>query len=246
MVKILFVNPLNTDVFNNHMQERLQSVVSSRTSVDVVSLSMPDEAPTLILPDQPFYMGELFKVLWRGQEDGYDALVIGCAADPGLQDARKMLSIPVIAPLEAGLCLASMIAERFSIITPRPSSLSGFVGLVWEKARQYGLKHRIASVRSDGVAPPSPEEINRLTQTDPNQAKRAVLNAYEGAISKGVAEQARKAIEDDGAQALFFACTFWTGMLEPIKKDFNVPLLDAGTTSILAAESIAHLCVKRM
>jgi allantoin racemase len=240
MIRILVINPLNVNVYNNYVEEKVTKIISPNTHVDVTNLELPKQPPSLIVSNQPFYMGELFKVLWNGQCDGYNALVIYCAADPGLYEARRMLSIPVIGPLEAGLHLASIITDRFSIIIPRPSTVSGFADLVCDKARHYGLAHHLVSVLSDNVTPPSDQELEEIFMKDPDKAKKAVLDAYIGALDRDIPKLVQKAIMD-GAQAVLFACTFWTGMLKDLQKRFEIPLIDLGTAAVLMAESVARL-----
>jgi len=52
-------------------------------------------------------------------EEGHDAAIIGCFNDPGLQEARESLSIPVIGVGEAGMLLACMLGRNFGVVTVR-------------------------------------------------------------------------------------------------------------------------------
>ena len=49
--------------------------------------------------------------------EGWDAVVLGCFGDPGLDAFREIVSIPVVGPGEASVLLAASLGHRFSIVT---------------------------------------------------------------------------------------------------------------------------------
>lgn len=58
----------------------------------------------------------LIETILRRQKD-YDAIVVGCFGDPGLDAAREVAAIPVIGPGVASLGLARLVARRFGVVT---------------------------------------------------------------------------------------------------------------------------------
>ncbi len=78
------------------------------------------------IPDQPqgIYDDEseriaVPKILRLGRElakEGVDAIVISCAADPGVTDLRRELSIPVIGAGSSVSAVALGLAERIGIL----------------------------------------------------------------------------------------------------------------------------------
>ena len=60
----------------------------------------------------------LEKVKWA-YEQGYDIVVIVCMRDPGLQDAKRIVPIPVIGVREATLVIASLLGINPAIIYPK-------------------------------------------------------------------------------------------------------------------------------
>jgi allantoin racemase len=54
------------------------------------------------------------------EEDGSDAAVIACIADPGLGQARSLLSMPVVGAGEASLALSQFLGKRFAVVVVRP------------------------------------------------------------------------------------------------------------------------------
>jgi allantoin racemase len=72
-------------------------------------------------------------------EEGHDAAIIACFNDPGLQEARESLSIPVIGVGEAGMLLACMLGRNFGVVTVRKK----LIPLLEENVGRYGLESRL-------------------------------------------------------------------------------------------------------
>ena len=87
----------------------------------------------------------LEKLLEIRSSDSYDAVIIGCAGDPGLKPARELLNIPVIGPAESSYHFACMISDRFSILTILHAGVASEDG-VRSRIREMGLESRLASV----------------------------------------------------------------------------------------------------
>jgi allantoin racemase len=87
----------------------------------------------------------LERLLQIREEDKYDAIIIGCAGDPGLVAAREMMDIPIIGPAESSYHLACMIADRFSVLTPLQAGVES-EDRVRVRIREMGLEGRLASV----------------------------------------------------------------------------------------------------
>jgi allantoin racemase len=142
-----------------------------------------------------------------------------------------------VAPLEAGLLLASILAERVSVITPGPLSE---VAWIEDSARFYGLEHKIASILIAEVAYPPPDDIGKMMIENPEQVAHIILESHEQSIRGDVLQKARKAIECDGAGGLYLACTFWTGMLASLEQKLGIPVIDPGFAALGIAEVLAN------
>jgi allantoin racemase len=71
---------------------------------------------------------------------GYDAAIIGCGNDPGLQEARQAVDIPVIGCTEAAMLLSCSLGSKFSVITV----MDEFIPVCEKNIRNYGLGTRAA------------------------------------------------------------------------------------------------------
>lgn len=86
--------------------------------------------------------GMLKKVIeTKGQ---YDAVIIGCADDPGLFSLRELLDIPVVGPFESSIAMASTLGDKFSIITILEEGFSETRMIL----RKYGVEQKCASIRA--------------------------------------------------------------------------------------------------
>ncbi len=79
----------------------------------------------------------------EAERRGYDAVITGCAGDPGVEAAREMVGIPVIGPGQAALHTAAMLGTNFAILAPVESTVRPMRALV----RHYGLADRCVGVR---------------------------------------------------------------------------------------------------
>lgn len=84
---------------------------------------------------------QLIDGIIEAEKQGYDAAIIGCANDPGLQQARQAVDIPVIGVTEAAMHLACMLGHKFGLITV----MSRLVSVCERNIRNYGLDYRATS-----------------------------------------------------------------------------------------------------
>ncbi len=81
------------------------------------------------------------------EQEGWDAIILGCYGDPGLDAFRELLSIPVIGPGEATALMAASLGHRFSVITITDS----IVAPTERQMRNIGVGEKLASVRTVGI-----------------------------------------------------------------------------------------------
>lgn len=115
-LRIAFINPFGTDVYDGLIRETLEGRVRNDTLVDVVHI---EGAPRNIDYYWPKHLIEtrVFEKVMEVEEQGYDATVIGCCYDPGVRVARELVDIPVVGPLEAAMALAGHFGHSYTIVT---------------------------------------------------------------------------------------------------------------------------------
>jgi Asp/Glu/hydantoin racemase len=95
------------------------------------------------------------------ERDGADAVLVACSGDPGVAEARSLLSIPVVGPMEATFLLACSYGWRFSILTVADRTWSSnmdqmvqALGLAARYAGQRQLHTPTATIFTEGFERP--------------------------------------------------------------------------------------------
>lgn len=151
------------------------------------------------------------------EQEGWDALILGCYGDPGLDALRELLHIPIVGPGEATALMAASLGHRFSIITITDSVIAA----TERQIRNVGVGEKLASVRVVGI--PVLELHHDRERT------------IEATIDQG-----RKAIEQDRADALIVGCMSM-GFLEIAEAagvELGVPFLNPARVSLKFAEAL--------
>jgi len=152
------------------------------------------------------------------ERDGYDGIALNCFYDPGLREARELVRIPVSAPCETSLHVASMlVADKFSIVVGRRK----WIPKMMDNARNYGFESKIASWRILNLTVP---ELRNLEETE-----AAILR------------EARAAVEEDLAECVVLGCTGMARQAEKVQRVLGVPVLDPVIMTLKMAEMRAIL-----
>ena len=162
----------------------------------------------------------LLEEIRRADEEGSDAVIIPCMADPGLYAAREISNIPVVGVAESSYLLAISLGHKFSIMEPVPEGL----GLVRQMLLTYGFERFVASLRVLGLGV---EE----------------LWADEGKLKDAIIKEGTKAVEEDGADVIVMGCGFMSGVNKELAEVLGVPVVDPWATAIRFAEMLVHLGV---
>ena len=147
------------------------------------------------------------------EKSGFDAIIIYCGDDPALDAAREIVNIPVIGPGVVSIYIASMLCRKFTII-------GGEEGFIKSKLNYSCL----ASTRS----------LN-IPVLDLRDSKGVVKEVKELLI-----RESRKAIEEDGAEAIVLGCLGLAGIGKEVQKKLGVPVIDPAFVSINMAELLIH------
>ena len=243
MTKILVINPLGVDVYDAMTHEIVAPAVSSDTEVVVRSLVGTGVPDTAFLPATSLFLNQLLSAVQQGERDGFDAVVIACASDPGLEDAKDLVSIPVTAPMEAAVA-TGLAFERLGVIAPRIESGEGenlpqTSNWVRRLIHRYGAESRFGGVLHAPTGHPSAEEVDRLLMEDPDGLRAAVRREMAASIAGPAGDAAELAWREHDVTVLFFACTLWSGMLDPIRERVPIPVLDPLIAPVRYAELLA-------
>ena len=153
-------------------------------------------------------LGDAF-VLEAGQtaeDEGYDAVCVNSMSDSGLNALRSRLTIPVVGPCQSCILTACMLGNKFSILT----MWDRWKPLYTKVISEQGLEHRLSSIRSIDVRPDAEE----------------LLAGKEEIVFEKLLEQAKIAIENDGADVIILGSTTMNQSYEYLCDNLTVPVLN--------------------
>ncbi|MGH8765753.1 MAG: aspartate/glutamate racemase family protein [Burkholderiales bacterium] len=118
----------------------------------------------------------------RAEAEGYDAFAVGSVQDPGLEEARSLVGIPVVGYGEAAMHFACLLGSRFAVIAFQ----KGFDQMLDLRIRRLGLAERaIPTVLIDvsyGDVSKGLLEPAQLAEQFTAAAKRAIAQGAEALI----------------------------------------------------------------
>lgn len=209
-MKLGIIRVLTTDdpeLLNQH-----GAAVRDAFGLESISRCIPDQ-PRGVFSDDTFTLAapkvaELAAQMER--EDGVDALVLSCAADPGLGLARARVGVPVHGAGSAAARAALRLGEKVGVLdltTETPRAVTEILG-----------DRLVAALVPDGVS----ETRHLLT---PHGRAAAVAGARE--------------LVARGADVILFACTGMTtiGLKAALADQIDVPIVDA---VLAAADAAIH------
>ncbi|BCW35925.1 hypothetical protein StoSoilA2_19810 [Arthrobacter sp. StoSoilA2] len=245
--RILLLNPWGMSYMDEPALELVARHVRPDTTVEVRNLG--EAAPPLPWPVEDLE-ATMVAEAQRAQAEGFDGLVIACSGDPYLKVVREAVDIPVSAPTEAAIHLSRSFGKVAVLARRMPDSYSAPLsrlsgrgnGDFWEdKAREYGLADDEFTIRRVPITRhPEFESLEHLTDVDPDGLRDMTLDAMTAALlTEGVA-QAKAAVQEDGAEVIYFACTFWSRGLDELSGNrslFGVPVLNPLVSAAIFVES---------
>ncbi len=215
--RILYIDPVGVEVVEEGLQF-LRSQKQEGTELTMVTLSRGPEHleyryyEALVLVD-------ILHLIKEAESQGFDAAVIGCFYDTGLQDAREVAErMAVVAPCEASTHVASTLGEKFSIIVGRRK----WIPQMMENAIRYGMRERLASFKSVDLG------VLEFHQDEEETARR-------------FKEVGREAVERDGAEVIILGCTATYGFYRELQEELGVPVIDSMIAAFKTAEFAAEL-----
>ncbi len=214
-MRILVVNPNTTASMTAKIGAAAQRVALPGTEIIAVN---PTSGPASIegYYDEAMSLAGMLEVI-RAYPD-VDAIIIACFDDTGLDAARCLTDRPVIGIGEAAYHFASILANKFSVVT----TLARSVPALEHNLHRYGLASRCVRVRSSEVAV--------LELEHAAGPARARINA-----------EIRQAIEEDRAEAVVLGCAGMTDLTDSLAVEHGLPVLDGVVCAVALCEGLTRL-----
>lgn len=163
----------------------------------------------------------VFQAGITAEDDGYAAVIVDTVSDSGVRALRSRLSIPVVGPGEAAFHMAMALGKRFTILTMWPQ----WFPLYEKTIAEYGLSSRLASLRSIDTRP----DVTEL------------LAGKEEVIFDALAKEARRAIDEDGADVIVLGSTTMHQSAGYLASVLPVPVINPGVVAWKQAETLVTL-----
>jgi len=216
-MKIVFINPVGTGEADKHMYRVINAVKRPDVEAKVIHMS---QGPVHL--EYHYYahliMDEMLRAIRKAEKDGYDAAIIGCFNDPGLREARELVTMPVLGPGETCMHVAATLGHKFSIIIGRRKDLP----IMEDNLHSYGLGEKLASFRTVNFTVPQ-------------------MTTEQERLHEAIEKEARKALEEDGAEVIILGCTMESGFSKELMQKLKAPVLDAVVITWKYAEMLADL-----
>ncbi|HEY63137.1 MAG TPA: hydrogenase expression protein HupH [Caldilineae bacterium] len=194
----------------------LREFASPETEVDIIDVA---QGPASIesMYEEYISIPATAELMMEMEAQGYDAAILGCFGDPGLDAMRELLTMPVVGPGEASFLTAAMLGHQFSVITIMQSVVAP---TRWQ-VRKAGVGEKLASVRSIDVP------VLELARD------------REATLERMIAE-GRKAMEEDGADVLVLGCMTMGFLMvaEDMSKALGIPVVNPSRVSLKVAEML--------
>lgn len=163
----------------------------------------------------------VFQTGISAEDEGYAAVVVDTVSDSGVRALRSRLSIPVVGPGEAAFHMAMSLGKKFTILTMWPE----WFPLYEKTIGEYGLHDRLASLRSIDTRP----DVTEL------------LAGKEEVIFEALAAEARRAIDEDGANVIVLGSTTMHQSAAYLASVLPVPVINPGVVAWKQAELLVTL-----
>jgi allantoin racemase len=217
-------HPIRIKIINGNTFEAMtrgidQSAQAARFPDTQIVTTQPKAGPESIESYYDEYLaipGILEEIIRSVNE--FDAFILACWGDPGIEAAREVTTKPVIGIAEASMYVANMVAARWGIVTTQHRTLD----MIEKTIHKTGFAHRCVSIRTTGIP---------VVETE--TARQATVDALE-AIG-------RVAIADDKAEALCLGCAGMSGLDTELEQRLGIPVIDAVAAAVKMAEALVSL-----
>ena len=213
-MKILVINPNTTTSMTDKIAQAARPVARPHTAIVAASSQDGPASTQGFLAVATCVPGLLHEVV---QHKEVDAIVIACFDDTGLDAVRSLVSVPVLGIGEAAYHAASMIANKFSVITTLSRSVPGLEN----NLLRYGLAQKCASVRATEIP------VLKLEEGDPATLDKIRLEIH-------------ASINEDKAEAIVLGCAGMADLMAQLSEEFGLPVIEGVSAGVTFAEALVN------
>lgn len=150
--------------------------------------------------------------------EGFDAAVIACFGDPGLDAAREALPGPVLGIAEAAFHAAAMLATGFSVVT----TMTRTCVIAERLVQRYGFEHACRGIHGTDIPVLALESCGEDTVAQIETA-------------------ARDALARDRSEAIVLGCAGMAALCARLQQRLGVPVVDGVAAAVKFSEALVAL-----
>jgi allantoin racemase len=215
-MRLLVVNSNTTDAVTERIAGEARRAASAGTEVAAVTAPF---GPRLIVTTADAQVAGTATLSALGAARGsYDAAIIACFGDPGLEAAKERAGVPVLGISEAAFHVAAMLGRRFGVVC----FTRALVPMYEDCLARHGLAARCSGFRSGPAFSGDPGAVAE---------ERAAM----------VAALIDEAVRLDGADVVIIAGGPLAGLARSLRPSAPVPLIDGVAAAVVLAEALARL-----
>jgi allantoin racemase len=215
-MRILVVNSNTTPSVTERIGIAARAVASPGT--EITAVSAPFGLPLIVTRADWLAAGPATLAALAAHRGSYDAAVIACFGDPGLDAAKELLEVPVLGISEAAFHAAAMLGRRFGIV----SFTAALRPMFEDCLAHHGLGARCTGFR-----------MGPAFSGDPGRVAEERLDL--------LAALCAESVEQDGAEAIILAGGPLAGIAPLLQPRIAVPLVDGTQAAVRLAEAMAGL-----
>mgnify|MGYP000430158525 CR=1 FL=1 len=215
-MKLVYINPNSTVAMTRSIEAAAKAAAGAGTTITAVN---PTDTPPAIqgAEDGAAALPGLFRLFQTEvvEKGGYDACIIACFDDTGLMALKRRSPVPVIGIGEAAFHAATLVGERFSVVT----TLGVSVPVIEANLTAYGFAARCSKVRAS--------EVPVLA-----------LETDKDASCNTIAAEIAVALTDDKPDAIVLGCAGMADLALTLSERFKLPVIDGVAVAIALAEGL--------
>ncbi len=212
------------DDYRNALAAHLESVKRPETEIHIsgVDDGSMDLHYNAVVAMNSYGAGGVLNKIIQAEVQKYDAVAIGCFLDPAMQEAREVVSIPVMGLGEASMLVACMYGHKFSGVAFHAKQSQYYD----RKAFEYGLASRHIPFGDLGI--------------DFNQVQTAFAKPEQ--MRETFVKEVRR-LGAQGAEVVLAACATVNAIIrrEKITEVDGVLVLDCNAVLLKMTEGMADL-----
>ncbi|WP_431283724.1 aspartate/glutamate racemase family protein [Humitalea sp. 24SJ18S-53] len=219
-MRILVVNSNTTDSVTTRIAEAARAAAPA--GCDIEAISAPFGLPLIVTRADWLVAGPATLAALQSRAQTFDAAVVACFGDPGVEAAKELFDVPVIGISEAAFHAACLLGRRFGVV----SFTRALQPMFQDCLDRAGLTARCAGFRMGPAFSGDPGLVA--------EERREML-----------LDLVRASQEQDGAEVVILAGGPLAGVAPVLQPMVGVPLVDGTAAGVRLAAALVGLAPAR-